>query len=100
MRAQLVLVSVPCLPLKGVRSMSPGPDFRGADRERCVSYFTLRQLSKKCKVARNWRLQPDCILSDYVVIIEHWTFCLSVAPQLILRLDARSRSIVTLLLQR
>src|SRR5215472_11423454 len=46
MRAQLVLVSVPRLPLKGVRSMSPGPDFRGADRERCVSYFTLLWWSK------------------------------------------------------
>src|SRR5262245_66148923 len=46
MRAQLVLVSVSRLPLKGVRSMSPGPDFRGADRERCVSYFTLLWWSK------------------------------------------------------
>src|SRR5215813_8285724 len=46
MRAQLVLVSVPRLPLRGVRSMSPGPDFRGADRERCVSYFTLLWWSK------------------------------------------------------
>src|SRR5262249_12706371 len=27
---------------KGVRSISPGPDFRGADQARCVSYFTLR----------------------------------------------------------
>jgi len=27
--------------------MSPGPDFRGADRERCVSYFTLLWWSKK-----------------------------------------------------
>jgi hypothetical protein len=26
--------------------MSPGPDFRGADRERCVSYFTLLWWSK------------------------------------------------------
>jgi len=24
------------------------PDFRGANRERCVSYVTLRWLSKKC----------------------------------------------------
>ena len=46
MRAQLVLVSVPRLPLKGVRSMSPRPDFRGVDRERCVSYFTLLWWSK------------------------------------------------------
>src|SRR5262249_37905475 len=44
--AQLVLVSVPRLPLQGIRSMSPGPDFRGADRERCVSYFTLLWWSK------------------------------------------------------
>jgi hypothetical protein len=27
--------------------MSPGPNFRGADRERCVSYFTLLWWSKK-----------------------------------------------------
>ena len=33
-------------PPQGVRSMSPGPDFRGADRERCVSYFTLLWWSK------------------------------------------------------
>src|SRR5262249_15023822 len=46
MRVQLVLVSVPRLPLQGIRSMSPGPDFRGADRERCVSYFTLLWWSK------------------------------------------------------
>jgi hypothetical protein len=28
------------------------PDFGGANRERCVSYFTLRRLSKKCNVAK------------------------------------------------
>ena len=39
-------------PSKAARSMSPGPDFRGTNRERCVSYFTLRRLSKKCKVAK------------------------------------------------
>jgi len=33
-------------PSKAIRSMSPGPDFRGADRERCVSYFTLSWCSK------------------------------------------------------
>ena len=33
-------------PPQGVRSMPPGPDFRGADRERCVSYFTLLWWSK------------------------------------------------------
>src|SRR5262245_22226212 len=33
--------------------MSPGPDFRGTNRQRSVSYFTLRRLSKKCKVAKN-----------------------------------------------
>jgi hypothetical protein len=27
------------------------PDFRGANRERCVSYVTLRWLSKKCTCA-------------------------------------------------
>jgi hypothetical protein len=27
-------------------------DFGGANRERCVSYVTLRRLSKKCKVAK------------------------------------------------
>src|SRR5262249_39795174 len=31
------------------------PDLEGRNRERCVSYFTLRRLSKKCKVW-NWRL--------------------------------------------
>src|SRR5262252_4976832 len=33
-------------PPQGVRSMSPGPDFRGPDRERCVIYFTLLWWSK------------------------------------------------------
>jgi len=28
------------------------PDVRGANRERCVSYVTLRRVSKKCKVAK------------------------------------------------
>ena len=28
------------------------PDFGGANRERCVSDFTLRWLSKKCNVAK------------------------------------------------
>src|SRR5262249_42202703 len=28
------------------------PEFGGANRERCVSYVTLRRLSKKCKVAK------------------------------------------------
>src|SRR5262245_727376 len=28
------------------------PDFGGANRERCVSYVTLRRLSKKCKRVR------------------------------------------------
>src|SRR5262249_25099644 len=40
-------------PSKAARSMSPGPDFRGTNRERCVRYFTLPRLSKKCKVAKN-----------------------------------------------
>src|SRR6516164_8291557 len=30
------------------------PDFGGATRERCVSYFTLRRLSKKCR----WKKAP------------------------------------------
>jgi hypothetical protein len=28
------------------------PEVREANRERCVSYFTLRRLSKKCNVAK------------------------------------------------
>src|SRR5262245_32621259 len=31
----------------------PMSDFKGAKRKRCVSHFTLRWLSKKCKVAKN-----------------------------------------------
>src|SRR5262252_3010496 len=33
--------------------MSPMPDLEGRIRERCVSYVTLRRLSKKCNVAKN-----------------------------------------------
>ena len=45
------------LPGCGFGATSPLPirchwTFRGANRERCVSYFTLRWLSKKCKVAK------------------------------------------------
>src|SRR5215813_5875003 len=37
------------------------PDFGGANRERCVSYFTLRRLSKKCNVAKKTPLDsPVC----------------------------------------
>src|SRR5262249_153946 len=36
--------------------MSPGPDFRGADRERCVSYFTLRWV-QECFVGDGWPWQ-------------------------------------------
>ena len=42
-------------PPQGVRSMSPGPDFRGADRERCVSYFTLLWWSKNTLSAMTGR---------------------------------------------
>src|SRR5215831_20006926 len=38
----------------GVRGAMP--DLEGRNRERCVSYVTLRRLSKKCKVTWNWRL--------------------------------------------
>jgi hypothetical protein len=31
----------------------PMSDFKGAKRKRCVTHFTLRWLSKKCKVAKN-----------------------------------------------
>src|SRR5215831_2116812 len=34
----------------GVRGAMP--DLEGRNRERCVSYVTLRRLSKKCKVAK------------------------------------------------
>ena len=47
MRALLVLVSVPRRP-SWHEIYVVMPDFRGANRERCVSYATLRWLSKKC----------------------------------------------------
>src|SRR5262249_55250044 len=64
MRAQLVLVSVPRLPLEGVRSMSPGPDFRGADWERCVSYFTLLWWSKNTLSAIAGAANDVYVVSD------------------------------------
>jgi hypothetical protein len=36
------------------------PEVREANRERCVSYFTLRRLSKKCSTARPLRYAAPC----------------------------------------
>ena len=39
----------------------PMSDFKGAKRKRCVSHFTLRWLSKKCKVAKTLCELATCL---------------------------------------